>query len=105
LANLLENIPSALPEELSEVLIHSQTLTIERIVSRGHTSPAGFWYDQALNEFVVLLQGAARVAFDSDRGEVSLKPGDCLTIAAHERHRVVYTADDRDTVWLAIHYQ
>jgi hypothetical protein len=48
--NLFGNIPSELPEELIEVLSQSDKVRIERIVSRGHSSPDGLWYDQDLNE-------------------------------------------------------
>lgn len=102
--NLLENIPANLPEELIEVLSQSGAVRIERIVSRGHASPPGFWYDQDLNELVVVLAGSARLAFESPPREASLDPGDYLVIKAHERHRVVWTANETDTVWLAVHY-
>jgi cupin 2 domain-containing protein len=102
--NLFGNIPSELPEELIEVLSQSDKVRIERIVSRGHSSPDGFWYDQDLNEFVVLLSGSARLAFENKPDEVHLDPGDFLIIRAHEKHRVVCTAEDQDTIWLAVHY-
>ena len=36
-------------------------MRVERIVSSGHCSPEGFWYDQDEQEWVPLLQGAARL--------------------------------------------
>ena len=99
--NLFDDIPDALPEELVEVLAAAPGARVERIVSRGHASPAGFWYDQDEREIVVLLSGAARVAFDGGAAQ-DLRPGDWLDIPSHARHRVEWTAPDTDTVWLAV---
>ncbi len=43
---LLEGIPSELPEEIFDTICSAGRVKIERIVSRGHASPEGFWYDQ-----------------------------------------------------------
>jgi cupin 2 domain-containing protein len=104
-SNLFNPIPDKLPEELVEVLGQSDNVKIERIVSRGHVAPEDDWYDQDWNEFVVLLSGSARLAFENSPGEVTLQPGDWLIIKAHERHRVVHTAGAQDSVWLAVHYR
>jgi cupin 2 domain-containing protein len=103
--NLFENIPAELPEELFEDLLARDGLRIERIVSRGHCSPPGFWYDQEENEWVVLLSGAARLAFEEGNQLVELSPGDCLEIPAHVRHRVDWTSGGEDAVWLAVFYR
>jgi cupin 2 domain-containing protein len=87
------------PESVQE-LLSTPGVRIERIVSFGHASPPDFWYDQDEREWVLLLTGAARVAFE-DR-TVALAPGDMLDIAAHERHRVEWTTPDEPTVWLAV---
>lgn len=102
--NLFRQIPASLPEELVEVLARSGELRIERIVSRGHASPRGFWYQQPKREFVVLLSGSATLEFENGRASADLSPGDYTIIEARERHRVSRTAIDTDTVWLAIHY-
>ena len=101
--NLFDNIPTDLPEELFETLIKSDNIHIERIVSKGHTSPKAGWYDQANNEFVLLLKGAARLEFEDGR-MVSMGVGDWLEIVAHERHRVDWTDGEEETVWVAVHY-
>ena len=44
--NLFTNIPGALPAEVFETLLATDALRIERIVSLGHASPEGYWYDQ-----------------------------------------------------------
>ena len=103
-SNLLENIPTELPEELIEVLASSENVRIERIVSRGHTSPEDFWYDQDQNEFVLLLKGKAELEF-SDLGKtIMLDEGDSLIIPAHQRHRVSWTKPETDTIWLVVYY-
>jgi hypothetical protein len=38
--------PGELSHELTTVLARDGVVRVERIVSRGHTSPPGFWYDQ-----------------------------------------------------------
>ena len=101
--SLLRDLPDSLPEEWFETLVETDAVRIERIVSRGHATPDGEWYDQSRAEWVLLLQGAARLFF-SDGREVDLAPGDWLEIAAHEKHRVAWTDPDRQTIWLAVHY-
>ena len=46
LSNLFAGIPAELPQELFQTLLATPGLRIERIVSLGHASPEGFWYDQ-----------------------------------------------------------
>lgn len=102
-ANLFANLPKQLPEEWFDTLVEADNVTVERIVSRGHTSPASGWYDQSRHEWVVVLKGRGVVAFENGE-EVTLGSGDHLTIPAHCRHRVAWTDPDEDTVWLAVHY-
>ncbi|MCA9118785.1 MAG: cupin domain-containing protein [Planctomycetaceae bacterium] len=100
--NLFTAIPECLPEELKETVLTSRMLRIERIVSHGHASPEGFWYDQPEHEWIVVLQGAASLQFDDENA--TLAPGDFLNIPAHRRHRVEWTTPDEPTIWLAIFY-
>ena len=100
--DLLRDLPANLPEELTETLAESGAVRIERIVSIGHASPEGFWYDQPDREFVVVLKGRARLQFDG--GEVlELSPFGWVDIPPHRRHRVAWTDPDEPTVWLAMH--
>lgn len=103
ISNLLENLPECLQNERFDRLVEAGSVTIERIVSRGHTSPASGWYDQSRDEWVVILKGKGVVAFENGE-EVTLGPGDHLHIPAHRRHRVAWTDPDEETVWLAVHY-
>lgn len=100
--NLLSKLPQQLPEELTTVLQKGHGVRIERIISTGHKSPEGFWYDQPEHEWVLLLQGSARLQFE-DR-VVQMMPGDSINIPAHEKHRVECTSPDEPTVWLAVFY-
>lgn len=101
--NIFTNIPDRLPVELLECLVVNNILRIERIVSRGHKTAEGEWYDQPWEEWVILLEGQATLTFQT--GEiVRMKPGDFIRIAAHSRHRVDWTADDSNTIWLAVHF-
>jgi cupin 2 domain-containing protein len=102
--NLFSDVPRELPEELVSTVLSASSFRVERIVSRGHASPEGFWYDQPQHEWVLLVSGAARLRFEGGAADVELKPGDYVNIPAHRRHRVEWTALDVDTVWLAIHY-
>lgn len=101
--NLFESIPQNLDKEFFDTLIQSDRVEIERIVSKGHTSPDSGWYDQEKNEWVIVLKGEAIISFEQE-SDVSLKPGDHINIAAHVRHRVKWTDPDAETVWLAVHY-
>ena len=101
--NLFAVLPRDLAEEAFEQLAGRDAVRIERIVSRGHRSPASGWYDQDQPEWVVLLAGAARLGFD-DGSTLTLQPGDHVDIPAHCRHRVEWTDPETATVWLAVHY-
>ena len=78
--NLGEAIPADLPEEFSEILARGKNVRIERIVSRGHASEPGFWYDQDEEEFVLVVSGKARLEFTQDPEPMVLGPGDWLVI-------------------------
>ena len=85
-------------------LVTDGSVRVERIVSTGQASPPGFWYDQELAEWVVLLAGAAELQFEDETVPRRLGPGDWVNIAAHRRHRVNWTDPAQPSVWLAIHY-
>src|SRR5438309_779494 len=103
IANLFTALPTNLPDELIETLLTTPAIRIERLVSLGHASPQGFWYNQEWNEWVVLLTGAARLRFEGELA-IDLGPGDYVNVPAHRRHRVEWTDPNQHTVWLAIHY-
>jgi cupin 2 domain-containing protein len=78
MTNLFSNLPPKLPTELFTALLEASDVRTERIVSHGHASPEGFWYDQKQNEWVVVLKGAAKLSFED--GAVEMRPGDFLSI-------------------------
>lgn len=104
LGNLFESIPEQLRAEQFTKLARGDNIRIERIVSKGHTSPASGWYDQTDNEWVAVLKGEAKITFENGN-EVHLTAGSHLTIPAHTRHRVAWTTPDTETIWLAVHYR
>lgn len=99
--SLFANIPTEFDAEVFETLLSSDSVRIERILSNGHRTPDGFWYDQDENEWVMVLKGSATLEF-SDGSERHLKKGDWVNIPAHARHRVSRTAQDEVTIWLAV---
>lgn len=80
-------------------------LKIERIISQGQASPPEFWYDQAWNEWVIVLKGNATLQFEDEPATLALGPGDYVFIPAGKRHRVEWTEPQQPTVWLAIHFE
>jgi cupin 2 domain-containing protein len=103
--NLFANIPTELPTELITTLIEANGCRIERIVSHGHASPAGFWYDQDHDEWVAVLKGAARLRIEGQAELLLMNPGDFVHLPAHQRHRVEWTSPDEPTIWLAVHLE
>jgi cupin 2 domain-containing protein len=101
--NIIADLPSHLPEELTQTLLQTSNLRIERIISHGRSSPSNFWYDQEEDEWVIVLTGSAKLQF-KDRS-VDMKPGDYIHIRAHQQHRVQWTTPDEPTVWLAIFFK
>lgn len=100
--NLLSHLPNASVEERIEVLLNSPGSRLERIISHGQSSPEDFWYDQAQAEWVMVLQGRARLAIEADSQEHELGPGDSIYLPKHCRHRVTWTDPEQPTIWLAL---
>jgi len=91
-------------EAVSEIVARPR-LRIERIVSQGQASPPGFWFDQAWNEWVIVLKGSATLQFEDEPGTRALDAGDYVFIPARKRHRVGWTDPQQPTVWLAVHFE
>ena len=111
--NLYADIPLQrivmFPEEVFTRLLEGSTgsssLHIDRIVSTGHVTD---WLVQDDDEWVVLLEGDAKIAFQQDasapEGETrTLVKGDYLFIPRGVRHKVVETSTVPAAIWLAIH--
>ena len=105
IANIFSQIPpSTVTDEQFRELLARPNLKIERIVSTGQASPPNFWYDQPDGEWVLLIQGEAKLRLADEPAARHLKAGDFLDIPAHQKHRVDWTPADQITIWLAIHY-
>lgn len=101
--NIFDDVPEKSADEVvTELLTHSGA-RIERIVSTGQATPPDTPYDQDHDEWLLLLAGAAGLWIEGEN-DITLRPGDCLMIRAHRRHRVTWTAADQPTIWLAIHF-
>lgn len=89
---VLENIFQALPEkreknEIFETLFQNKSVSLQRIITTGQTTPEGEWYDQTTDEWVILLKGSAVLTFENGV-DIKFNPGDHLFIKAHTKHRV-----------------
>jgi cupin 2 domain-containing protein len=104
--NLGRNLPARqLTDELVDMLVYRAGLRIERIVSTGQVTPEGQWYDQETDEWVLLVEGAARLRIEGEREDRELGEGDWILLPAHCRHRVTWTRAEPPTVWLAVHFR
>jgi len=103
-SNLFTHTAVRPSEEFTHSLLQTTSFRLEQIVSNGSCTPAGDWYDQASDEWVIVLKGKARLRFEHPDAEIELAPGDHVNIGAHRRHRVEWTTPDETTVWLALHY-
>ena len=90
--------------EVLDFLHQGKNIRVERIISCGQSSPEGFFYDQEEHEWVLLLQGSAKIGYDNG-GEITLQKGDSLFIPAHVKHRVNYTSKDPCCIWLCVFYK
>lgn len=102
--NLLAEVPANAAEEIFQPLLARPGLKIERIVSNGQSSPEGFWYDSADDEWVLLVSGSAALELEGQPKLHTMQPGDWLHLPAHCRHRVAWTDAAGPTVWLAVHH-
>ena len=101
--NIFDSIPQNITDEIFELIIDQNNVKIERIISKGHTSPKSGWHEQAENEWVILLRGEAKIEF-VDNKEICLKVGSHLNIPANTKHKVSWTIPDSETIWLTVHY-
>jgi len=104
--NIFADIPAPGGRENEDIkeLLARQGLKIERIVSHGHASPPGFWFDQIQAEWVIVLAGRAKLRFEDEAEARMLIPGNYVFIPARKRHRVEWTSETEPTVWLAVNF-
>lgn len=104
ISNIFELVPDDISNELFETIVSSENVRIERIISKGHASPASGWYDQDEHEWVIVLKGEAKIEIEN-QATVYLVSGSYLNISAHTRHKVSWTEPDTETIWLAVYYR
>ncbi len=102
--NIFSDIPEQTPNEILETIIKSDQVKIERIISHGHATSEGEWYDQENDELVLVLKGNAGLLFEGSEEIVIMKTGDYINIPAHKKHRVEWTDLEKETIWMAVHY-
>lgn len=91
-------------EEVFDILLQQNNtdIKIERIISSAHNTPKGKWYNQDNDEWVMVIKGEAKIEFFD--GEIFyMKEGDYLTINKNDKHRVIFTSEKPECLWLAIH--
>lgn len=103
--NIHAGVPPELTDELFETILQTDFFRLERIVSRGHATAPGRWYDQDHDEWVIVLTGRARLRIEGEAELVELAPGDHILLPARRRHRVEWTEPKTETLWLALHYR
>lgn len=98
---LVDPGPASNGEERFDTLFRGPGgLFVERIVSHGHTTPEGMWYDMDHDEWVLVLEGEAVLGFE-DGTDKRLYKGDQCFLPRGLRHRVEYTSSP--CLWLAVH--
>ena len=89
-------------EERLEKLAEGDGILIERIISTGQRTAEGEWFDQVEDEWVVLIQGEATLAYE-DGTRQHLGGGDSVFLPAHVKHRVEHTSVSPPCIWIAVH--
>jgi cupin 2 domain-containing protein len=101
--NLFIQIPDDFSVEKFNTIFEDNDLKIERIISNGHATAKNQWLEEDRDEWVLLLQGAAKLIFQERSNTADLKPGDYIFIKAHTKHRVEWTDTEQKTIWLAVY--
>ena len=90
-------------EEYTEILLSGENWRLERIVSRGHISPPGFWYEQTEDEWVMVIQGTGEIMW-ADGLRCVLNKGESVLIPRYCRHRVSMTSAETECIWLCLFF-
>lgn len=102
--DLFDSLAGKTGVELFDTVLLKDGVKIERIISHGHTTPSGDWYDQCWHEWVLLVAGEALIRLEYESEARHLRTGQWLLLPAHCRHRVEWTLPGHDTIWLALHW-
>jgi cupin 2 domain-containing protein len=101
--NLLHVTTTPAALEQFDELLRGGRFRLERIVSHGHGTPPGQWYDQEEDEWVLVVAGRAKLLIEGEPTPRDLIAGDYLLLRRHVRHRVEGTDPNQPTIWLALH--
>jgi len=103
MANIFDELPDATKGEVIEKLASfgQEAVRIERIISGGHASAEGFWYEQQEDEWVMLIRGEARLLIEGKDDALEMVAGDHINLPAKLEHRVDSVSDD--AIWIAVH--
>lgn len=96
--NIFDGIAEIGEEEQFDLLMKGRNFRIDRIVSSGHSSPQGFWYDQEDDEWILLVQGKATLEMEGKF--VEMKAGDYLFLPKNCKHRIEKTSVEPCCIWL-----
>ena len=75
-------------------------IEIQRIVAHGESGSEGYWRTSTTDYWILLFAGGA--VLDMDGEVLKLDPGDCISIKAGLKHRVISTDQDETTVILVV---
>ena len=84
--NIFDGISAVGEEEKFDLLMKGTHYRIDRIVSSGHSSPQGFWYDQEDDEWILLVQGKATLEVEGKF--IDMKAGDYMFLPKNCKHRI-----------------
>jgi cupin 2 domain-containing protein len=101
--NIFKTQSTPQDSELFDILHQNKQVRIERILSKGHITESGKWYNQDTDEWVILLQGEAEIEYENN-DKIRLFAGDYVFIPANKKHRVIYTSSEPMCIWIAVHW-
>lgn len=103
--NFFENLPDVEKGEVIEKIaeLGQGKVRIERIISGGHASDEGFWYEQEQDEWVMLVRGQALLLIEGRDEALEMKAGDHVELPAMLKHRVESVSEN--AFWLAVHVE
>lgn len=101
--NIFDKLPLQINQEESTSLHELKHTKITRIVSPVGCLLQKEFYDQADDEWFVILQGSAILEISGK--QINLTLGSHYFIPAHTKHRVIRTSPSEATIWLAIYCQ
>jgi len=102
--NIFSKLPPAKKNEVFDILLKQKDIKIERITTLGQATPQGKWLLEKTDEWVIVLQGKAKLRFAENKKLISMKTGDYIFIPAGTPHRVEWSDPKQKTIWLAIHF-